>query len=83
MRCCIYGDTYSSRIHDPTESPPQLMPPAKLPIVLLSRRGLSFIEMGLAPLPKKGEPTPLLTEPLRPPMPGRRSAKSLGVAFCC
>jgi len=33
------GDTYSSRFQDSTETPPQLMPPTKLPIVLLSRHG--------------------------------------------
>lgn len=44
------GFTYSSRIQLPTETPPQLMPFTKLP-VLLSRRGLSFIAMGLAPEP--------------------------------
>lgn len=49
----VVGDTYSSRIHDPPPTDmPQLMPPAKLPILLLlSRRGLSFIKMGFAPLP--------------------------------
>jgi hypothetical protein len=42
--------TYSSRIQLPTDTPPQLMPLTKLP-VLLSLLGLSFMAMGLAPAP--------------------------------
>jgi len=41
--------TYSSRIQLPTDTPPQLIPFVRLPIFVLSRRGLSRTEMGLAP----------------------------------
>ena len=46
----IQLSTYSSRTQLPAEMPPQLMPVRKLPAAL-SLRGMSFIEMGLAPVP--------------------------------
>lgn len=65
--------TYSSRIQLPTETPPQLMPPAKL-LAMLSRRAFFrpelSIEIGCAPLYTAGAPP--LADSRRPsprPMP--------------
>ena len=60
-RCAVR--THSSRIHDPTETPPQLMPPTKLP-AKLSRRGLGsrfrglFIDIGFAEAKESWRPDP-------------------------
>jgi hypothetical protein len=59
-------NTHSSRIQLPTDTPPQLIPPTRLPAIL-SRLGLPsvfrfgfFIEIGFAPPKESCLPLPIL-----------------------
>jgi hypothetical protein len=68
----LVESTYSSRIQLPTETPPQLIPPTKLP-AKLSRRGRPsafrfglFMDIGFAPANESCRDRPLVGSTVKP-----------------